>query len=56
MTDEDARDIVRRVIRYTLEYKRQLVEHVRQTGDVEEAARWAAHDFLDSDGIRIFDL
>ncbi len=58
MTDEDARDIVGRVIRYTLEYKRQLVEHVRQTGDVEGAARWAAHDFLDRTGFEFltFDI
>ena len=50
MTDEDARDIVRRVIRYTLEYKRRLVEHVGQTGDVEETARWAARDYLATTG------
>jgi 2-aminobenzoylacetyl-CoA thioesterase len=50
MTDEDARDIVRRVIRYTLEYKRQLVEHVGQTGDVEATARWAARNILDMTG------
>jgi glyoxylase-like metal-dependent hydrolase (beta-lactamase superfamily II) len=50
MTDGDARDIVRRVIRYTLEYKRRLVEHVGQTGDAEETSRWAARDFLDTTG------
>jgi len=30
------------------EYKRQLVEHVGQTGDVEETARWGARNFLDT--------
>ncbi len=50
MTEEDASDIVGRVIRYTLEYKRQLVEHVGQTGDVEATARWAAREFLDTTG------
>ncbi len=50
MTQEDVRDIVGRVIRYTLEYKRQLAEHAGQTGDVEETARWAARNFLDTTG------
>ncbi|MGA2400806.1 MAG: MBL fold metallo-hydrolase [Syntrophobacteraceae bacterium] len=50
MTDEDARDIVRRVIRYTMEYKHSLVEHVGQTGDVEKTARWAARDWLATTG------
>ncbi len=48
MTDEDASDIVGRVIRHTLDYKRQLVEHVGRTGDIEETARWMARDWLDT--------
>lgn len=50
MTDEDASDIVRRVMRFTLEYKRRVVEHVSGNTDAEEAAGWAARDFLDLTG------
>ncbi len=50
MTDEDARDIVRRVILNTLEFKRCLVEHAGKTGDVEETVRWAADDWLAKTG------
>jgi glyoxylase-like metal-dependent hydrolase (beta-lactamase superfamily II) len=51
MTEEHALDIVPRVMRYTLKYKRGLVEHVRQTRDVEKTARWAARDWLTATGI-----
>lgn len=50
-TEEDARDIVTRVARFTLDYKRRLVEHVRQTGDAEKTARWAARDWITTTGI-----
>ncbi|UCF93889.1 MAG: MBL fold metallo-hydrolase [Desulfobacterales bacterium] len=47
MTDEHARDIVRRIIFSTLEYKRALGEHVAQSGDAESTARWAARVWLE---------
>ncbi len=50
MTDEDARDIVKRAMRFTIEYKRQVVEHVERNGGAEQTANWAARDFLDSTG------
>lgn len=46
MTDEDAKDIVKRITLHTIEYKRRLVEHAAQAGDVEETVRWAADDWL----------
>ena len=50
MTDEDAADIVRRNIRHTLDHQRRLVDHVNQTGDIDETARWAVGEFLDKTG------
>jgi glyoxylase-like metal-dependent hydrolase (beta-lactamase superfamily II) len=50
MTAGDAKDIVRRVMRFTLEYKRRLAAHVDQTGDIEETARRFAQDWLDITG------
>ena len=50
MTGEDSRDIVRRVVLNTLEYKRRLVEHAGQTGDVEQTVRWAANGWLAATG------
>ena len=46
-TDENVRDIVRRVMRSTLEYKRALREHFEKSKDLEITARWAARDWLD---------
>ncbi len=50
MTNNDAGDIVKRVMRFTLDYKRRVEEHVARTGDAEETANWAARDWLDSTG------
>jgi len=47
MTDKDAQDIVKRVIRYTLEYKRKILELLDEYGDQEKVAHWAARDFQD---------
>jgi len=47
MTDEDARDIVQRVIRSTLEYKDRLLGHLDKLKDEEKVAQWAARDWKD---------
>ncbi len=47
MTDEDARDIIRRGVRSTLEFKRRLLEHLDRWEDAEKVAQWATRYWLD---------
>lgn len=47
MTDEDAKDIIRRGIRFTLEYKRLILENLDKWGDEEKVVHWITKDWLD---------
>ncbi len=50
LTGEDAKNIVKRVMRFTLDYKHRLVDHFHQAGDIEQTAQWAAQDWLNTTG------
>jgi 2-aminobenzoylacetyl-CoA thioesterase len=50
LTDEDAKDIVKRVMRSTIDYKNRLVDHYHQTTDIDKTAQWAAREWLDISG------
>ena len=52
MTDEHARDIVRRGIRFTLDSRKRILSLLEETGDPEEVARWATKDWLDRTGFK----
>ncbi len=52
MVGDDAREIVKRGIAATMAYKRHLQERVRALGGIDEAAKWAAHDWLRVTGFK----
>jgi len=52
MTDEDARDIVKRCIRFTLDYRRKMLSLLEETKDPEAVAHWATKDTLNRTGFK----
>lgn len=46
MTDEDANDIVRQSIRFTIEYKKSILERLKEMGDEDEAAHSLTKEWM----------
>jgi 2-aminobenzoylacetyl-CoA thioesterase len=50
MTDVHAKDIIRRGIRFTLDFRQRILSRLKETGDSEKVAHWATKDWLDRTG------
>jgi glyoxylase-like metal-dependent hydrolase (beta-lactamase superfamily II) len=50
MTDGDAHDIIKRGIRFSLDYRRRILNLLEETGDSEQVAHWATKNWLDRTG------
>lgn len=47
MTGDDAKNIIRRGIKYTLDFKRRIIHAVERSGSRDSVAHWITHDWLD---------
>ena len=47
MTGEDVKDIIRRGIEFTFDFKRRINQAVERSGSPENVAHWITHDWLD---------